>query len=444
MSLEIKDSGQFKVNEIIVVTKAGPIDITSIYIELNIHDSLLLPAMSGSVLIVDSIGLTGKLLFDGSESILINISKDINSDTASFKKAFRVYRQSNRKNVNQNSESYVLHFVTDELIYSDQQKINQSFEDSYSNIADNILTDYLKVPKKQLAIHESTSGIRKVIIPNLRPLEAIQWCAKRSLDIQNSPNFLFYNNIVGYNFVSLSTLLTLKQIMDIRLEPKNLRQRNSIEEMSVATSYEVLLQNDTIDKTRNGVNAGRFIGFDPMTRMFLNRNIGYGNHYNLMKHGNDTPNFTSIKNRAGQKNDEAYDSKKVLSLFGTARKYSEYIKNNDPASISKDESYENYVFQRRAILENLIAKRLKLVMPGNFQLTSGFNVYLSAPSYARKEKGDSNEDISLTGKYIIIATRHIIGYNKHETIIEIASSSTNIPNVLSSNPQQNDLLLNYI
>ena len=198
MSLEIKDSGQFKVNEIIVVTKAGPIDITSIYIELNVHDSILLPAMSGSVLIVDSIGLTGKLLFDGSESILINISKDINSDRASFKKAFRVYRQSNRKNVNQNSESYVLHFVADELIYSDQQKINQSFEDSYSNIADNILTDYLKVPKKQLAIHEPTSGIRKVIIPNLRPLEAIQWCAKRSLDTQNSPNFLFYNNIVGY------------------------------------------------------------------------------------------------------------------------------------------------------------------------------------------------------------------------------------------------------
>ena len=102
------------------------------------------------------------------------------------------------------------------------------------------------------------------------------------------------------------------------------------------------------------------------------------------------------------------------------------------------------MFQRRAILENLIAKRLKLVMPGNFQLTSGFNVHLSAPSYAKKEKGDSNEDISLTGKYIIIATRHIIGYNKHETIIEIASSSTNIPNILSSNPQQNDLLLNYI
>jgi hypothetical protein len=213
--------------------------------------------------------------------------------------------------------------------------------------------------------------------------------------------------------------------------------------MVSARSYEVVLQNDSIDKTRNGVNAGRFIGFDPMTRSFASRNIGYGDHYNSMKHGNDTPNFTSIKNRVGQKNDEAFDSKKVLSVFGSARKYSNYIKQNDPASRSKDESYENYIFQRRAIFENLMAKRLKLVMPGNFQLTSGFNVDITAPNYAKKEKGDSNIDPSVNGKYIIIATRHIIGYNKHETIIEVASSSTNNYFIPESNPQQNELLLNY-
>ena len=241
----------------------------------------------------------------------------------------------------------------------------------------------------------------------------------------------------------LSTLLSLEQIMDVRLEPKNLNQRNSIEEMASARSYEVILQNDSIDKTRNGVNAGKFIGFDPMTRAFANRNIGYADHYDSMKHGNLTPNFTSIQNRSGQKNDEAYDSKKVLSLFGTARRYSNYIKQNDPDSISKDEGYENYIFQRRAIFENLMAKRLKLVMPGNFQLTSGFNVHLSAPAYAKKEKGDSNEDLSLSGKYIIVAARHIIGYNKHETIIEVASSSSNNPFVPVSIPQQNELLLNY-
>ena len=443
MSFELKDSGQFKVNEILIVTKAGTIDITAIYDELNIYDSLLLPVMSGSILINDATGLSGRLLFDGSEAILISISKDINSDVASFKKAFRIHKQSNRRNTNQNSESYVLHFVSDELMYSDQQRVNQSYDSTYSGIIGKILLDYLKVPNNNWGLHEPTSGIRKIVIPNLRPLEAIDWCTKRSLDSSNSPNYTFYQNILGYNFASLSTLLTKEEVIRIRLEPKNVKSRNSIDEMVSARSYEVVLQNDSIDKTRNGVNAGRFIGFDPMTRSFASRNIGYGDHYNSMKHGNDTPNFTSIKNRVGQKNDEAFDSKKVLSLFGSARKYSNYIKQNDPASRSKDESYENYIFQRRAIFENLMAKRLKLVMPGNFQLTSGFNVDITAPNYAKKEKGDSNIDPSVNGKYIIIATRHIIGYNKHETIIEVASSSTNNYFIPESNPQQNELLLNY-
>ena len=83
-------------------------------------------------------------------------------------------------------------------------------------------------------------------------------------------------------------------------------------------------------------------------------------------------------------------------------------------------------------------------MPGNFQLSSGFNVNFSAPVYAIKEKGDSNEDPSLSGKYLIVAARHVIGLNKHETIIEVASSSTNNPYSIVSHPEQNKKLLNYI
>ena len=53
-----------------------------------------------------------------------------------------------------------------------------------------------------------------------------------------------------------------------------------------------------------------------------------------------------------QFNTELGDSRKVLSFFSTARKFSEYIKQNDPTSISKDEGYENYMFQRKAIFKN--------------------------------------------------------------------------------------------
>ena len=79
MSIEIQKSTQFKINELVVVSKGGPIDISNIYEEINIFDSLFSPVISGSVLIRDSIGLSGRLIFDGSESILIDITKDENS-----------------------------------------------------------------------------------------------------------------------------------------------------------------------------------------------------------------------------------------------------------------------------------------------------------------------------------------------------------------------------
>ena len=150
MSLEVKKSTQFKINELVIVTKAGNIDIASIFEEVNIFDSLMMPVMSGTILIKDSIGLSGKLLFDGSETILIDIAKDKNSDVASFHKAFRIFKQSDRQNDGLNSEIYTLHFVSDELMYSDQKRINQSYELTNAQIIERILLDYLKVPKNNL------------------------------------------------------------------------------------------------------------------------------------------------------------------------------------------------------------------------------------------------------------------------------------------------------
>ncbi len=210
--------------------------------------------------------------------------------------------------------------------------------------------------------------------------------------------------------------------------------------MSSARGYELILQNDSIDKIRSGVNAGKFIGFDPITGSFSEKNITFADHYKTMDHLNKNPNQTTIYNKDNTTNITAIDSRKVLSIFGANRKKSSYIKKKDPESISKVEDYENFAFQRRAIFKNLIAKRMKVIMPGNFQLTSGFNVDVLTSGFNRKNKGSQNEDVSLNGKYLIVAARHTLTNNKHETLIEIATDSTNDLQVYTSNPQQNELL----
>jgi len=444
MTFSVKKSTQFKINELVIMTKAGPIDVAGIFEELNLFDSILMPVTSGSILIRDSVGLSGKLLFDGSESILIDIAKDAKSDIATFKKAFRIYKQSGRKAEGLNNELFVLNFVSDELIFSDQQRINQSFEGTYSKVVEKVLVDYLRVPNNQIGgVFEPTTGIRKLVIPNLKPLDAIEWCAKRSVDQNQAPNYMFFQNLVGFNFVSLSKLLTQPDLLDIKFEPKNQSRGSALSEISMARALEVVAQTDMIEKTRSGVNAGQFIGFDPLTRTTAKKQIGFADVFNSMKHANENPNQSVVTNRAGVSATEAYDSKKSMAVMDAAKQLSNYIKKMDPTSISKIDNIENWLFQRKAIINNLMNKRVKLAMPGNFQLTSGFNINLEASTFGKKEKGGDNDDPSLSGKYIIVASRHIIGYDKHETIIEVATTSTNNDFIPVSNPQQTEQLLNY-
>ena len=441
----IRNSNQFTINELVIVTKGGRIDISTIYAELNIFDSVFMPVMSGNILITDSLGLSGKLLFDGSESILIDISKFDSSDSiASFKKAFRIYKQSKRFNNTQNAESYILHFVSDELIFSDQNLINQSYENTYSEIIKNIMEDYLQVSKNNLeGIYSDSSGIKNIVIPNLSPLDAILWCTKRATDLKQSPNFMFFQNKTGYNFVSLSSLLPQSEILDIQFITKNLKNISELNEISGAKAFEVVSSANLIERTRTGVNAGTFIGFDPITKTISSKKITYGDHYSSMDHGNDTPNVTDIKNRDGTQNQKTYNSRVSLSIFSTARQFSEYIKKNDPTSLSKEENQEDFLFQRKAIINNLMSKRIKVVMPGNFDLSSGFNVNFQVPIFGEKEKNEDTDDKSLNGKYIIIASRHIIGYEKHETIIEIATTSTTVGKVLESSVDEVQEIMEY-
>jgi hypothetical protein len=162
-----------------------------------------------------------------------------------------------------------------------------------------------------------------------------------------------------------------------------------------------------------------------------------------MKHGNDNPNLSVIQNRAGVDNTKAFESKKTMASFNAAQQLSNYIKEKTPNILSKLENIETWLFQRKSIIDNLMSKRVKVAMPGNFQLTSGFNVNLVAPNFGKKERGGDNDDPSLSGKYIIVASRQIIGYDKHETVIEIASTSTNNEFIPVSNPQQTQEILEY-
>lgn len=430
MPIDIKQSSQFKITDLSIITKLGKFDIGSIFDELNIFDSMLMPSISGNIVVRDGVGLSEKLYFDGSDYIHINISKSGEGELTNFKRIFRIYKQTDRKNINQSSEMYVLHFVSEEFIYSLQQKINQAFTGTYNESAAIILENYLKVPPRanKIALLEPTQGIHSFIIPNLSPFDALKWIAYRAVDSANLPNYLFFQNKYGFNFVSLSTLISKETIADINFNPKNLGKNTQIKEETFgAYDVRVISQFNLAENIMDGVYAGKFIGFDILTRQLKEDNISFLDVYAKGEHLNKNPNVTDAKNKDNLNVDAMHNSKVSLYPIASPRKYDTYTKSNDNLTSTIIDDTDNYIFQRNSILKNLTQTKLRITLPGNFALTSGFNVLVKYPSRSIVDDSSDPYDKTLYGKYLIVATRHIIKYDKHETILEVASDSTNRP-----------------
>lgn len=422
-NINIKQSTQFKINHLNINSKFGTFDLSAIFEELNIFDSILMPCMSGNILIRDAIGLSKRLLFDGSEFIDINISKDTETQGTNLTKTFRIFKQTNRTSINQSSELYILHFVSEEMIYSEQQKISQAYTGEYSTIAASVLIDYLKVPQSKIGLVENTKGIQNAVVPLLSPIDTMNWLSKRSVSENNLADFLFFENKIGFNFVSLTKLFQIKELFTINFSPKNLSDLVDKELLGVR-DYNFTTSFDILENTRNGFYSNRFVGFDVMTRTLVESDLGYKNHYKST-HQNEKPNVQLSINREGKDAGLMPLSKVSVYPFQLYRNYQDYIKSNLDNNTKLIDETHTYIPQRKAILHNLLQRKMNIALPGNFLISSGFTLNIDAHSFSIHEDPTEKNDKSISGKYVIVATRHMIKPDKHETFCELATDSTN-------------------
>jgi hypothetical protein len=417
MTVSFKSSLQFKVERLeLVINSKQRFSIDGLFSELNLYDNLFTPCVSGNILITDTLALVDQLKLNGDEKIYIKISKD-GSENFSYEREFAIYSLTNKTNINMTSTAYVLNFVSKEFITSLQKKVNQNYIGSFTDIVYKLLTDtnYLGVTEEPpqngesgVGVFQQSEGLQDLIFPTLTPFDAINFATQKAF-AQNSPDFLFFETPkTGYNFISLSSLLQQQTVFEINFKPKNLSNTPQAEqeEFLGARDLKVLSQFSVLDSVQDGVYAGRFVGFDTLTK---------------------TTKITTIvsnKNLSDDNNkgyNEMTNSRVVSYPFALPRTSVEYIKENNPEAYSIIDRSENYVYQRKAIFTNLMQQRLQLVMPGNFELFSSRNIYLKVPKFST-QLGQDALDRSLSGKYIITGTRHIIKPNRHETVIEVCAA----------------------
>jgi hypothetical protein len=402
----------FNIKKLVLIAKNGENDLTGLFQVINIYDSIFSPCMTGNILINDAVGLHKELHFDGSEALVVDIEKK--DCSSAIKKTFRIYKQTNRIQNTDNSELYVLHFVSPELITSKEKKVYGCYTNNYGVIARNIMTEFLDMTEKDISYIEPTLGIRDVILSGKSPINTIIDCSKVSLNIDLSPSYMFFENVLGYNYVSLSHLAKQKEIFNLNFEPKNMFNSKDNSALGVR-KYEILSQYDLLKSISSGVQGGTEYAYNICEKAIVVRDMDISRLPGESLNKTDNNNLLISNSK---------QSRVVCYPTDTGGfEHSQHVKDTDGSSINSGDDSTQYILQRPALLASYLNTRIRMELPGNFSMSSGFVVKIDKTLSGIKTTS-TDRDTTVTGRYLIIAARHTIRYDSHETVIDVATDSS--------------------
>ena len=390
--------------------------------ELSYNEDLFNNTASGYLMIVDSSGFIESLNMMGNEYIRMTFGKTGDSINQ-IDKLFRVYKVDKRQpEGNLNTESYSLYFCSEEILLSEQYKVSKSYRGKAisDNISD-ILNTYLKVPATKIGTIEPTYGVYDFIIPNIKPLDAINFLATyaRPQADKSGADMVFYEDKNGFNFRSLQSLITQPVYVNYSYEPKNITKDMNKKVYTVLT-YEFMDSFDTLHAVNAGIFGNRLISVDPLLRRYKTTDFNYASYASQNSTLNNNPIINNYKNRFSDTMVDTSEAVLKLAYTNHDQWESPPIKNN-PTSVDRDLYAETFIPYRSAQLNLLNYTRVKISVPGDPGLTVGCVVNFALLSKDPKNKAP---DQFYSGNYLVTAARHLINTKEYKTILELAKDST--------------------
>jgi hypothetical protein len=106
--------------------------------------------------------------------------------------------------------------------------------------------------------------------------------------------------------------------------------------------------------------------------------------------------------------------------------------SNAPYFISKgvrsnDTFIEDYLVQRKMLIDAINTNELHCEVPGNPQYTAGFTLDVNIPAFTQNFKNERVNDPYHSGKYLITAVRHVIVPGSLQTVLELSKNSISSP-----------------
>jgi hypothetical protein len=413
------------------------ISLRAQFIEFTVYQSLFESSIKGELLINDQIGLFVNYPFTGEEFVTIEYQQNmIDSKSSQATKTINLLSPV-PKTINfiikgvrdisvgdrARSMMYVVDLISPYFLQNTRKYVQHSYSDNIEKIADDVFTEYvLQDTQIQFNITkpfvtEPTLKKRTLVIPNLRPYQAITWLTKYAVSQypEDYYYYIFYEDFEQFNFVTLQKLIEeaagSREKIDKLIENKYI-YRSDTEISDYIPSGDI---NEKLKQITNIVNNKRFSSIEKIAGGYYQNEMfeisllqkSYKStvtelsptndtKFNLGKYPLNTPEYIqSMKNE------------KALSEYANRVRYvvNNYQNYDSDDGVSQPQFREKFgrVTKRLFALGQI---DLSFTIPANMDIKAGEVIWIDIP----ENHGFNivNPDIYLSGLFIVAEVKQVI------------------------------------
>ena len=454
-------AGDYNLPHIDLINHRGEaIDLKFIFIELNIYESIYNSAVTGTLILTDARNQIGRLEVQGLERIAFKLSspgtknvEDMLDASVETGEPFHIYKITDRKQAGPGVMQYKLHFASREFMRNLRTKVSQAYNGRLDRAVQKIMgaEDYLDSRKKLK--YEKTGNSDKVVIPNLRPFDAIQMIANKSVPANSKGvGYYFYQTIKCFHFRSWESMVTNegKKIrliaqtfyyMPLKFPNGDPTEDEIVSDMRSVQQYRFINNfHDVAANTALGTYGHKVISHNLYDKSYIESDYNYHKQFQETKH-TDFDNSIRDNNKhpiAGGPVD--YDNEKNISDYAESRvslqSTTQFLHNNERGAgygldVELDSSLKGQqISQQNQVLHGTA---LKLVVKGQSYLEPGDLIeFKIRPIDA--DNTDLEEDNRYSGQYVITKIRHQITSDIYTMVLECVKDSVVEP-IVAGEPQ---------
>jgi hypothetical protein len=406
----------FDIKEIVIESISGKeIDVTLLMEEINFYEDIHNNCISADISIVDALNQINKIPLTGHEYIRLSWKTPHANDYVNVR--LRIYKIDTRELVNERCQFYGIHCVDPIQFVNAYTMVSKAYNGKLiSDIANDIQTNYLGSSFYQL---EPTKNSQHLIVGNWYPFKAMNFLTSRANSTQyQGANYLYFQNINGFNFVSMEKLCDTKpkqtyifQSTNIRKNiPEGYKPRTLKTDQVAIQSYKFENNFDTLDNITHGMYTNTLLWHDIQLKQFGETTFDYPSSYSKYIH--IEPNTV----KGGSSYLWTPKSDFNAGKFGEYKLY--------PIGLPTQENYVKQWLQPRiSQLQQIQNVHLFVTIPGDSERRAGDIVKVSLPSPEPPIEDQMPLDEYFSDNYLVTAVRHMINKKQYLTVLDLVKDS---------------------